>query len=459
MRTLNEERGFTIVEMLIAVAILLGGSLATLTMLDTASHRTRSAADRQKATALAREIVEAAKGMQYRDVSPATLVERLREDESIAGGSGSPWRVERGGTPLTVEAQVCWLDEPADGLGPRAAGDFCDGSGVGGTADSNPVDFKRVTVSVSWRNGSGRGTVRQSTLVTVRAGSDAAAIQNVRLTSPLDPLITSSALQSASFAVATVTNAAAVVWSVDGSQQGSASGSGRNWIFTWQLPMADGAYDVAAQSIEPSGLMGEPRSVTVVLNRFLPVAPGDFRAGRNGAAVEATWAASRERDVVGYRVFRQTVGQPSVVCSFTTQTICIDSAPPAQAGGVLDYWVVAIERVGTVEREGTASPRVDVNNTNQPPHAPQALTLAHDGQGNTVLNWQPPAAPDTDAGDFIETYRIYRDGTAVANRYATAGGTEVTWTDLDTGGVAHQYWVTSVDTHFAESALLGPVSG
>jgi type II secretory pathway pseudopilin PulG len=459
MRIFGEERGFTIVETMVAVAILLGGALATLSMLDIANHRARSAGDRQKATALAREVVEVAKSVPYRQITQATLVQRLREDESIAGSSGSPWRVERDGTPMTIEAEACWVDEPADGQGSRAGGGFCEGSSAGGTSDSNPIDFKRVTVTVTWRNGSGRGTVRQSTLVTARGGADAPAVQSIRLSSPLDPLITSANVQSATIAVTTATNATAVVWSVDGSQEGTATGSGRNWVFTWPLPPHDGAYDVAAQTVEASGAIGEPRSLTIVLNRFLPAAPQNFTAGRNGAVVEARWSASRERDVVGYRVYRQQSGSPVVACPFTAETSCVDPSAPANTGVGLAYWVVAVERVGTAEREGAASARVDVNGANRPPEIPQGLTLSKDAQGNTVLNWQPAAVPDKDPGDVISSYRIYRDGTAISNRRATTGGGETTWTDTNTGGVAHSYWITALDSHLAESLPLGPVRG
>jgi prepilin-type N-terminal cleavage/methylation domain-containing protein len=458
MRMLKDQRGFTIVEMMVAVAILLGGALATLSMLDIANHQLRSAGDRQKATALAREVIEAAKAVPYRQISQAGLVGRLREDASIAGSSASPWRVTRDGTPMTVEAEVCWVDDAADGAGSHAAGGFCTSTNGGGTIDSNPVDFKRVTVTITWGNGSGRGTVRQSTLVTTRGGSDAPVIQSLRLTSPLDPLITSTTVQSATIAVTTGANAAAVVWSVDGVQKGSATGSGRNWVFIWQLPAQDGAYDVSAQTIEPAGGVGDPRSVTLVLNRFIPAAPANFVAGRNGTVVEAQWSASRDRDVVGYRVYRQASGGATLACSSTSGTSCVDTAPPAQSG-TLEYWVVGIERVAGVEREGTPSARVNVNVANRPPEIPQGLTLSKDPEGNTVLKWQPAAVPDVDTGDFVSAYRIYRDGVALSNRQASAAGVDTTWTDTRAGGVSHQYWITAADSHLAESAPLGPVSG
>ena len=54
----------------------------------------------------------------------------------------------------------------------RAAGNFCAGSGNGGTADGNSIDHKRVAVTVSWDTDAGKGSVRQATLVSARGGID-----------------------------------------------------------------------------------------------------------------------------------------------------------------------------------------------------------------------------------------------------------------------------------------------
>src|SRR5687768_16376454 len=134
MLRLKEQHGFTIVEVMVAVAVLLTGVLGTLAMLDTANKRGRGAADRQKATSLARDIVERAKSLPYAELEPETIVAQLRADSELAGSSASPWRITRDGTTYTVEAEVCWIDEPTDGLGPRGP-HFCAGSGGGGGTD------------------------------------------------------------------------------------------------------------------------------------------------------------------------------------------------------------------------------------------------------------------------------------------------------------------------------------
>jgi Tfp pilus assembly protein PilV len=461
MRRLTQERGFTIVEMMVAALVVLTGALGTMAMLDTANKRSRGAADRQTGTALARQVLEAAKSVPYRDVAPASIVSRLREDVAVGGISASPWQVERDNTTFTLEVDVCWLDDPADGLGSRAAGNFCAGSGTGGTEDGNAIDHKRVVVVASWENSSGEGSARQSTLISARGGLDAPGVSSIQLTSPTASPITNPLTASASFAVTTNEDAAAVVWSLDGTQQETAVGADTEWTFSWQLPAGDGFYDVSAQAFDSAGFGGEVRSVTVVVNRYVPAAPEDMVAARNDGVVEARWSASRERDVIGYRVYREAQGSgaPEVACEFTSETTCVDTTAPARTGSALDYWVVAIDRdASDAEREGEPSARVNVNAPNSPPNPPLELILAKDADGNNILQWTPAAVPDPD-GDPIE-YVVYRDGTEIRDRYDQVPGTQTTLTDYTAqGAVTHDYWVAAVDDRLAESTLLGPVTG
>jgi len=99
-----------------------------------------------------------------------------------------------------------------------------------------------------------------------------------------------------------------------------------------------------------------------------------------------------------------------------------------------------------------------VTQADNPPFPPTDL-LASTNNGTTILRWTAPSPEDPDPGDSIAFYRIYRDGTVVANRYDRTGtGADVTYTDTQTDGIAHTYYVTAVDTQLAESPMLGPVT-
>jgi hypothetical protein len=92
------------------------------------------------------------------------------------------------------------------------------------------------------------------------------------------------------------------------------------------------------------------------------------------------------------------------------------------------------------------------------PAAPTGLTATANGDGTTTLTWN--AASGTPTPDF---YRIYRDGQNYTDRFDTVGdnGTNTTysWTDSNTGGTVHTYYVTTASALLAESDMAGPVSG
>jgi len=250
----------------------------------------------------------------------------------------------------------------------------------------------------------------------------------------------------------------AVVWAVDGVEQGSAAGDGRNWTFAWTLPSVDGVYEVSAQATDGSGLSGTTRSVTVTINRNPPAQPEDFNAGRNGAVVEAEWSPNSERDVIGYRVYKQAKNGPvELACPLTEDNSCIDPNPGLPTNDSLLYWAVAVDRDPSGAERESAQPgdsfKVDVNKSLQPPPDPPTdLSVGLDVDEEVVLSWTPPGS--------VDTYRIYRDGTTVADRFARPEADEVEWLDPDADPeeAPHQYWITAVDDRLQESVLVGPVS-
>jgi hypothetical protein len=299
---------------------------------------------------------------------------------------------------------------------------------------------------------------------------------------------------------------------LDGVIQGNASGSGDTWSFTWSLGTSypqtpvDGVYEVTAQAYDAAGApTGDPAVKTVTLNRFTPdiTAFSQPFAGRNPLfsnypeiEIYPNPSGARvDRDIIGYTPIRYHPAtkngstQIEIVsnCNVSASTACQDT-DTFNAPTWLEYEVYPNDRApdGEVRRaangvtctnaasETTCSR--DVNGANTRPSPPTALTAT--SSGNTVtLDWTVPSsnagAGDSDSGDCVDNFRIYRTPTTTSSptfgdRYdrtpfgvisATCGSTESnSYVDLNTGGVQHKYWITSVDTKLAESTLLGPVT-
>jgi len=346
------------------------------------------------------------------------------------------------------------------------------------TTDTYPDDYKRIVTLVRWNRGGGSRYALQST--TVPNPGSAAAPQMLSLTDPAGLSITASTTTSATFAATTSRTPAAVSWSVDGNAQGTASGTATAWGFTWNLgavsagstpntgEVLDGAYVVSAKAFDSYGSYGQTKAATLTLNRRVPYAPTRFAGGRNTSgsggtnAVDFEWAPNKERDIVGYRVYRvPTVGSAVQVCpstsgATTSSTSCEATDEPNSL--TLTYYVVAYDRDATgALRAGNQSSSITVTQTNNPPNAPGTLS-ASSSNGNTVLTWGASSG-DPDLGDSVSFYRIYRDGKAYDNRYDRTGtGSELTYTDTNTNGVQHDYTVVAVDTQLAESDFSNTVT-
>ena len=449
------------VEVMVAASILMVGALGTLTMLDAVSKRSRTAANRQAGVALVRDIVEAARQMRFRQVTSSTIVSQLQQNANLRGnGSTTKWQIKRGNATFSVTATVCGVDDPSDGSGSHAAGGFCANAGPTGTIDANPIDFKLITAKATWSEDKKSKSVEEHVLMT-SGGKDRPGVDTLTLTSPASPDITTPAITGASFRATTTVTANALVWSVDGSQQGSAAGDGRTWTFNWVLPPVDGAYDIAAQAYDASGVSGTSRTLTININRYPPSAPTDFFAGRNGPVVEIEWLPTTERDVIGYRVYRQANGNAPVelACPLTDPEAsqCVDASPPTEVNPALWYWVVGVDRdPAGAEREGAQSARVNVNvRRPDPPSPPTDFAITTDEEGDVVLTWTPSSSGAVG-------YRIYRDGYAIGNRYGYVDTSdtedlEYEFDESNPGTDPHQYWITAVDEVMQESVLVGPI--
>ena len=157
-----DQGGFTIVEVLVAAVVLVVGLGALLQLLITADHTVTTTRLRQVETSLAREVLEDSRGLASTQLTQATIASALQSAVPQATLSGSNLVVTRAvssGTPtsFTISFNVCDLDAPSDGYGnhaspPPSGGVWCPDVGSSGTQDSNPSDYKRVSVTVTPRD-------------------------------------------------------------------------------------------------------------------------------------------------------------------------------------------------------------------------------------------------------------------------------------------------------------------
>jgi prepilin-type N-terminal cleavage/methylation domain-containing protein len=510
------EDGFTIIEVLVASVILLVGVMGVLGIVTKSDSVTASNRAREQGVALQREIVEAARSISYEQLTQASIVGKIKGTAGLTDSTmlSTGWTYTRRNVKYAVAVGTCAVDDPTDGTGPHESAGYCiNGTGtttpsqclaslgtsgsIAGTGaasgagaadcgidsnfdgavdgladtsggpcvncsgtDTNPNDYKRIVVLVRWNKGLGNRYALQSTTVPNPGLAGAPSITSMtpasKAMSQGDQLIT--------FNLSFNTPPAAVAWYVDGTGHGPpATGSGLNWSFQWDLgtvdyggpspftgEVLDGVYTVSAKGIDQYGQAGTAKASTVIVNRRQPYPPPNPHAGRNDGNAYLEWGANSERDVEGYRVYRAQGGNDPVVCSLTRLTRCKDSGMPS---GDQQYYVVAVDRDASGLRDGDKSAYVTVPGSDQAPTAPPPTTVraVKSGPTSTVISW--PAQTDYDAGDSVQFYRIYRDGTDWIGDYygRTSNPSTLNYTDSNTNGDVHTYYVVAVDQSYVES--------
>lgn len=463
-RTVKESDGFTLVEVMAAMLVLLAGTLGVLLMFDQANQSTVQNRARERATAVVRELIEVARGLSYDSITASTLPELLKAQPGLADAdpATAAYEIKRRNIVYTITTSACIMDDARDGGGDQSTGGFCAESvapntKVGGRVDRNPEDYKRVSVTATWRLGRTDRSVTQTVLINNPGAAGGPSVQGLTLqgfTSP-PPVLTKANVPSGKVIVAFTTSSkpASVGWYVDSKPQTlvpTAGSSGQDFTVLWDFSnLIDGPYVIAAEAYDKWGVAGPGRSLSVTVNRELARKPEGLIGGRNKGVVELEWKANIERDIVGYEVWRRNAAGTDVrVCSLSDATSCTDPSPVA---GVLDYWVLPFDTDPSTgaPRPGVASDMLRVTEDNRAPFPAQGLNAVRNPDGTVTLAWSRPSPEDPDSADGIIFYRIYRDGARYGRRYVT-GPTE-TWTDQDTGGVRHRYQVVAVDNRFMES--------
>jgi prepilin-type N-terminal cleavage/methylation domain-containing protein len=473
LKRLRGERGFTLVEVMVTMLILVVGIGATMALIDGANARTLMTKQREAGNALSREVIEASRSVPYRQLNPGSAVTTVQAIPGLADTTPmtTAWTVQRRRTDYTVTMNVCSVDDDQDGYGDTTGGNYCGGGGS--TADRNPDDYKRVTVTVAWTRHGVTRSVKQAGIVNNEASSAGPAVEIISQTPTGTEIKTD--VNRIRFGVQADPDAVAIRFAVDGVLVDTASSASAT--FDWDIStggrhVPDGTYVVSVTAIDKEGVPGPTRSRTIRLNRDIPSTPQDVfggwnpRIGFNDAhdIVEIQWGRNIEPDVTGYRVYRKLATGWEVVpgCDYTTvttQTECRDMNPPA--GATIDYYVVALDEdpFGGAPREGSPSATLTAVRANTQPDQPPSLTATQDGE-DVVLTWpDAPAVVPPYSGSNVIFYRVYRDGILIGDRVARTGQESLTaYRDSGAAAGGHTYYVSSVDENFSESKPLGPVS-
>jgi prepilin-type N-terminal cleavage/methylation domain-containing protein len=483
-RNLAGREGFTLIELLVAMTVLLVGVLGVLAIIDRANAATVTTRSREAATNVARELVEAARSVPYANLTPASVETQIQALPGLADdGAPAGWTIRRRGFTFTATATVCTFDDARDAGGDHSAGNFCaDSAAPSATPDRNPEDYRRVRVEVRWTVGGVEREVHQTVLINNPGSAGAPAVRTLLIESGSAAIAPGTnqvihPTETLRFLLTTSSRPTTLHWLLDGASQAPITeGANLAWNFQWELgpsgqdgtpdpegSIVDGTYVVSAEAFDQYGVAGPSRSLTVSLNRSPADKVTGVAGGRTGNSatpadqvIDIEWLPSRERDIIGYSVERvDAAGNRVEVCERDDRTSCIDHDPPVEDG--LTYYVFAwdVDPDDGQPRKGPeASDPLIVRLTNNEPFAPPTATATLQSDGSVLLTWFRPIPEDLDPGDSIAFYRIYRDGTGYDARYAVWNdpGATAQFVDGNTGGTAHEYWITAVDENFAESA-------
>ncbi len=151
------EDGFTIIEVMIAILILVIGVFGTMTLIEGSLASTSRTTAREQGTNLARDVVERSRQLAYKDtkmdVAPANLRAKLPSSDNTTALTGSAldtFDVTRRGTTYTVKIFACSIDDPTDGVG-KGDSTFCaasSGGGGGGGGPGTPAPGAAASVNV-----------------------------------------------------------------------------------------------------------------------------------------------------------------------------------------------------------------------------------------------------------------------------------------------------------------------
>ncbi len=519
---MSDERGFTLIEVLVAFFLLMIGMAGTALMLNTANATTAGTKAREQGIALQREVIEAGRSIPYDELTPASVVSAVQAKPGLNTQStgDSSWKIRRGGVTYTVTMGACSVDDPSDGEGAHDPASFCaagtssttpadcrqllglvangqtpvltgeaaldvgscgidlnaDGTvdnlveasvGVcllgacgGGTTDSMPDDYKRVVSLVTWDRGTGGRYALQSTTVPNPGSAAGVSIATLaRTPSSATGPITSSAVTSVPFAATTSRSAATVAWSVNGATREPGTGSGTSWSWDWPL----GTVDAEGAMLDGSYLVGakafDANGVSGATRSTTVV------LNRRKPYAPANFLAGRNGDSVEFEwtsnAERDIEGY-RVYQNGVTAPVCA----LRRATSCRQVPAPAKPLLGLLDKSYTVvavdkDPNGILREGDPSSHTLNSALLAPQpptGLTATLVDGAATLSWTASSSSDIAFYRIYRDGQSYDDRYDRVANTESTYTDPRADGTSHSYSITAVNGQLQESTKVGPVT-
>ena len=107
-RRMSAERGFTLIEVLAAMLVLLVGVLGTVGLIDGANATTSFTKGREGGTNLARELIEMSRSVDYDKVTAGALPGQLQSKPGLgdADTGKAGWQITRRGVEYTIAGSV-----------------------------------------------------------------------------------------------------------------------------------------------------------------------------------------------------------------------------------------------------------------------------------------------------------------------------------------------------------------
>ena len=397
MQRMRTDEGFTLVEVVIAMALITVGFLVLAGATSSGARLLVQSKQRQAATQQANAAIEHIRNVAYDNAMLSTQPSHAADEDSpdfyvnedgteydhAHGGDGEQLVVDSvhglvlhtedvstGSTSMTLYQYVTWVDDPNI---------------------SGSQDYKRVSVVVSYLAGANPGrlhTVEASTLLTTGtitvggttssagAGSSSSPTPSPTPT-PSGPcgadtvgptgtfsILSSSGAQTGYTASTTASislspsdtcTPISVQFSNDNATYGTAfTYDSGNPNATWTLAGTDGSKNVWARYTDGAGNVSTVGPQPIALDQTLPTAAGTLTrtvsCSGNNRTVTLNWGNSTDANLVGYRIYKNAnnVGYSALKTSATLTTTDTDS----KILNSLSYKIVAYDKAGN---EGTAT--------------------------------------------------------------------------------------------------------